>query len=159
MNYRFALATAFTAASLAVVLLASPGCNTGSSNNAAVNSSTTQPPDDHANGINGATVIGVIPSQVGGVIDYAGDEDYFVVTLQANTNYTFRTQSTGDTFMTLVGPSGTPPALASNDNEGSPTNQFGSSFTFMPTVAGPHYVIVSQGPAAPGPPPYTLQVQ
>ena len=79
-----------------------------------------------------------IGSQESGMIDFAGDLDWFRVALQAGRSYRFRLNGNTltDPQLRLRDNSGRT-VLASNDNFGSGAN---SQITFTATVAGIHYL-------------------
>lgn len=106
--------------------------------------------DDHGNTLATATSVDA-NSTTAGVIDYAGDEDFFRVAINASGNLTAYTTGTTDTYGYLLDAAGN--ILVSNDDSGS--LNFRLSYQVS---AGTYYVRVRHYSST-GTGPYTLYVE
>jgi hypothetical protein len=74
-------------------------------------------------------------SSASGRIDFAGDLDWYAITLEAGRDYTFDLRSSFDNYLTLRDPSGL--ALTADDDSGDGNN---AQLTFSATSSGSYYV-------------------
>jgi subtilisin-like proprotein convertase family protein len=95
---------------------------------------TGSPTDDHGNSTGAATSVG-INSTAGGVINYAGDNDFFRVNVSEAGHLTVNTTGNTDTYGYLLDSSGN--QIASNDDSGGPNFRIERDVT-----AGAYYVRV-----------------
>jgi hypothetical protein len=119
---------------------------TSSTTGGVTTSTTGGPPagvtDDHTNAKAGATPLTMGGAARAGLIQYAGDEDWFSVSMQANVSYTFMTQRlTGgaDTILRVFAENGTT-LLVENDDvlPGDPS----SRVAHTPAVNGTYFIVV-----------------
>ena len=107
-------------------------------------------PDDHGNDHMSATALTLNTAQ-GGVIENAGDFDYFSIDLQAGQAYEFMTDNLGagmDTILTLYDTDGTTQLDQNDDSAVSQSFSLASRIpddpaqTFTPAAAGTYFLVV-----------------
>lgn len=108
--------------------------STGTGSYTFYNTFTAAQTDDHGNSISTATAVSVNTSRAG-VINSAGDYDYFRVSVPSNGTLTVYTTGSTDTYGHLKNSSGSD--LASNDDSGSANFRISVNVT-----AGTYYVAV-----------------